>query len=64
MIRLIKGEVKMPKSIKRRFQYGIINDKWVVKDTIQNKEIYKGSYEDAAIRCYNLNKKYYRDLNL
>lgn len=54
----------MPSTLKRRFQYDPIGygKKWIVTDThMGNKIVYKNGYQECAIACYNLNKKYYRD---
>ena len=68
MIEIIIEEVEMPPPDDRRYQYDCVNpytikqDKWIVTDTHNNNTIrYKGSYEDVAIACHNLNKKFYRD---
>lgn len=62
MIEIIKEKVKMPILNKRRFKKVFVNNKWEVVDCHnKNKTRYKGSFEDVAISCYNLNKKFYRD---
>lgn len=65
MIEIITEEVKMPISKERRFQYNpkdLNGKKWTVSDTDHNKIIYTGNFQDSALRCHNLNKKYYRDI--
>jgi hypothetical protein len=61
MIEIITHEVKMPD--KKRYVKECINNKWSVFDTKENITRYKGRFEDVAIACHNLNKKYYDDLN-
>jgi hypothetical protein len=77
MIEIITENVKMPAVGKRRFQKDIarvgkrgqplsINierSKWTVTDTQEKKEIFRGSFEKAALICHNLNKKHYRQIN-
>lgn len=65
MIEIITEEVAMPELNDRRFQKNpkdVNGKKWEVEDTHEKRIIYTGKYEDAAIRCHNLNKKYYREL--
>lgn len=66
MIEIITEKVEMPEPKERRYQYHSLDSsgrKWAVYDT-HNKNIdrYKGKYEDCAIACHNLNKKYYQTL--
>lgn len=68
MIEIITEHVEMPELDKRRYQKNCVNphtikqDKWVVIDTQDNSIRYKGAFEDVAIACHNLNKKFYRDI--
>ena len=64
-IEIITEEVKMPESQKCRYikccPSGNINGKrWNVFDTLNNEVVYRGTFENVALACYNLNKKYYK----
>lgn len=66
MIEIIREQVEMPKSSECRYQKdcknpGSRSEKWFVMDTLTNAVRYQGKFEDVAIACHNLNKKYYRD---
>lgn len=63
MIEIITEQVQMPSlSLDRRFKKIFDNNKWEVIDTHEdNKTRYKGKFEDVALVCHNLNKKFYRD---
>ncbi len=63
MIEIITEQVEMPNLTERRFQKICKNNKWSVIDT-HNKNVirYKGVFENVALACHNLNKKFYRDL--
>lgn len=65
MIEITKDKVDMPGVWDRRYIRECKNGHlWTVHDTLEgNKLRYKGSYEDASIACYNLNKKHYSMLN-
>lgn len=63
MIEIITEKVDMPPSNERRYKYKHLDPngkKWAVTDTQNNKEIYKGSYVNSSLICYNLNKKFYK----
>lgn len=66
MIEYIKEQIVMPISDDRRYQkdcknFGSRSEKWFVIDTMTNTVRYQGKFEDVALACHNLNKKYYRD---
>lgn len=64
MVEIITQEVKMPPLRERKYQYKSLDlngKNWeVLEDDIQIK---KGKYQDMAIICHNLNKKFYKDIS-
>lgn len=64
MIEIITEKIKVItlQGKDKRFIKKHLNNKWVVLDTDnEDNIIYRGSFEDASLACYNLNKKHYRD---
>lgn len=69
MIEIIKEKIKMPPSDQWRYQYEPVNKnlggrgKWQVIDTHeQNKVVLIRDYQTCAIARFNMNKKYYWEL--
>ncbi len=60
MIEIIKEEVIMPPLKDRRYKKDCKNNKWFVIDTQDGSIRYKGSYENVALACHNLNKGFYK----
>jgi len=63
MIRIVTEKVKMPDLNKRRFQKNpkdCNGYKWVVSDTMQNRNVYEGGFEMVSIVCHNMNKNFYK----
>ncbi len=58
-IKIVSSNVIMPPIQSRRFKKEYKNKQWSVKDFQTNSLVYKGSFEDVTIACYNLNKKHY-----
>jgi len=61
MIKIISEPVEMPDLGKRRYQKKFIDTKWIVVDTHNDSVRYTGKFEDVAVACHSLNKKFYRD---
>lgn len=59
MIEIISRETEMPPLMERRYRKKCEKNKWFVLDTHSDEVRYKGKYEDVAIACHNLNKKFY-----
>lgn len=60
MIEIITEKIEMPDLDKLRFKKECSNNKWFVIDTETKTVRYKGKFEDVAVACHNLNKKYYQ----
>jgi len=63
MIEIITDEVKMPEDSRewkyKKFKSTIVENVWYVYDTEKGEPVYKGSFDNAALACHNLNKKHY-----
>ena len=61
MIEIITHHVDMPPFSQRRFKKDSSLDgkKWTVIDTGTGQIVKRGCFEDVALACHNLNKKFY-----
>jgi len=63
MIEIISENVEMPKTTKCRFTKKCpsqnINGEWQVVDNETGEIVYKGVFDDVALACLHMNKKYY-----
>lgn len=69
IIEIITEDVKMPKPEKRHYIKGCPSGNpngksWNVFDTETNKVVYCGTFENVALACHNLNKKYYKECSV
>lgn len=62
MIEIITQKVDMPPLPERKFYKDKRKNRWVVIDKDTDKIRYKSTFENVVIACYNLNKKYYLNL--
>jgi len=69
VIEIITEDVKMPEPKKCRYikcyPSGNPNGKrWNVFDTKTYDVVYRGTFENVALACHNLNKKYYKECSV